>query len=90
MNIYTYRMTTQDSELCDDPGFIDFVRMWASTHITKPIQGFEQKTGSNGGQLSQRELLHETHQQVVQAACYFHKKGKPLNEIITILSFFKK
>lgn len=87
---YTYNMKKRDLEMCEDRDFIDYIKFWAHRHIKRPIQGFEQKTSDLGGTMDESEQLSQTHHQVVQVACYFYNRGKPLHEIIDILSFFKK
>ena len=88
----TYSLSSYDKNLplCNDPAFVDFMEFWINKHITSPIQGFEQKTKEGGEKMTHRELLAKTHDQILHAASYFYNRGKPLHEILDILSSFKK
>ena len=90
MNTITYSSISDKPFLCKDKGFIDLILLWADKHITRPIQGFEQKRDSYGRKMTYHELLGQTHEQVLRAACYFYNRGKSLQEILQILTFFKK
>lgn len=90
MSTFTYSLNERYQEICHDPAFLDFISFWVEKHIRNPIQGFEQKTNDYGEKMTKKELLSTTHDQVIHAACYFYSRGKPLHEILDILSSFKK
>jgi hypothetical protein len=90
MNSLTLSKNTPLTILCEDQAFIDYIRFWARKYVTRPIQGFEQKKSVHGSTMTEKELLKRSHLQIIHAACYFHERGKPLHEIMEIISFFKK
>ena len=52
MSTYAYNSQKRFQEVKADPAFIDFIKFWAERHVTRPIQGFEQMSGANGGQIT--------------------------------------
>ena len=90
MSTYAYNSQKRFQEVKADPAFIDFIKFWAERHVTRPIQGFEQMSGANGGQITYSEQMFQTHHQIIQVACHFYDRGKSLKEILNILTYFKR
>jgi hypothetical protein len=61
---------------------------WIEEHITRPIQGFEQKKKANGREYSSEEQLLATRHQLRLIADSYMKRGKSEAEILSRLKWF--
>ncbi len=71
-----------------DIDLIEILYMWVHTNVRTPIKGFEHKKHDNGHTYTYTQQLTATYTQLKLLIEYSMRRGKSVNELLTLLHAF--
>lgn len=84
MGVYQYH----GKQSLDKVTLPETIFRYITTKITTPIAGFEHKKDENGGFISLKEQLQQTHTQIILLVKNHYLKGASEKELIRIIEYF--